>query len=180
MYRSTLLKSTHYAGQWIVPDQNQRNDLQQVNLLGYDYATSPDGPEKEAKLLKVLEHFHGYRMKYLCMIVRGTVPPAGTVAGKDSKELGAYPVPETKASSNLVVRRTALSVHTLSLAATGSGTVTIPILILGATNANLDGSPRIGVIVNSIGSSGLFLPHIPQGSSRHTSKSHLCLPKYLP
>lgn len=51
MYRSTLLKSTHYAGQWVVPEKDQRNDLQVVNLLGYAYATSPDGPEKEAKLL---------------------------------------------------------------------------------------------------------------------------------
>jgi hypothetical protein len=86
MYRGTLLKPSHYAGKWIIPEQDQRNDLQQVNLLGYDYATSPDGPEKEAKLLKVLEKFHGFMSKYLCMIVRGTVPPAGTDAGKDSKE----------------------------------------------------------------------------------------------
>jgi hypothetical protein len=86
MYRSTLLSPSHYAGRWTIPEPDQRNDLQQVNLLGYDYATSPDGPEKEAKLLKVLEQFHGYMSKYLCMIVRGTVPPARTVAGKDSKE----------------------------------------------------------------------------------------------
>jgi hypothetical protein len=86
MYRSTLLSPSHYAGKWTIPEQGQRKPLQQVNLLGYDYATSLDGPEKEAKLLKVLEQFHGYMSKYLCMIVRGTVPPAGTVAGKDSKE----------------------------------------------------------------------------------------------
>jgi hypothetical protein len=84
MYRSTLLSPSHYAGRWVIPDQDQRKPLQQVNLLGYDYATSPDGPEKEAKLLRVLEQFHGYMSKYLCMIVRGTVPPAGTRAGKDS------------------------------------------------------------------------------------------------
>jgi hypothetical protein len=31
--------------------------------------------------------FHGYLMKYLCMIVRGTIPPANSRAGKDAKEL---------------------------------------------------------------------------------------------
>jgi hypothetical protein len=86
MYRSTLLAPSHYAGQWTIPKKDQRNDLRQVNLLGYAYATSPDGPEKEACLLQVLEMFHGHLMKYLCMIVRGTVPPAGTYAGKDSRE----------------------------------------------------------------------------------------------
>jgi hypothetical protein len=30
--------------------------------------------------------FHGYLMKYLCMIVRGTVPPANSRAGKDAIE----------------------------------------------------------------------------------------------
>ena len=38
-------------------------------------------------LLEILECFHGYLMKYLCMIVRGTIPPANTRAGKDAMEL---------------------------------------------------------------------------------------------
>jgi len=87
LYRSTLLSPSHYAGKWIIPEKDQHNDLREVNLLGYAYATAADGPEKEEKLLQVLEHFHGYLMKYLCMIVRETVPPASTYAGKDSKEL---------------------------------------------------------------------------------------------
>ena len=87
MYRSTVLKPSHYAGQWMIPEKDQHNDLRAVNILGYAYATAPDGPEKEAKLLQVLELFHGYMMKYLCMIIRGTVPPVNTYAGRDSKEL---------------------------------------------------------------------------------------------
>jgi hypothetical protein len=87
MYRSTLLKPSHYSGLWTIPEKDQHNDLRAVTLLGYAYATALDGPEKEAKLFLVLEHFHGYMMKYLCMIVRGTVPPANTYAGRDSKEL---------------------------------------------------------------------------------------------
>jgi hypothetical protein len=58
-----------------------------VNLLGYSYATAPDSAAKEAKLLSVLECFHGYLMKYLCMIVRGTIPPANSRAGRDAMEL---------------------------------------------------------------------------------------------
>jgi hypothetical protein len=91
MYRSTLLSPSHYAGRWVIPDQDQRKPLQQVNLLGYDYATSPDGPAKEAKLLQVLEHFHGYLMKYLCMIIRGTGPTGGHVCRQGLCRVAALP-----------------------------------------------------------------------------------------
>ena len=59
------------AGKWIIPERDQHNDLKAVNLLGYAYSIAPDGPEKEQKLVQILEKFHGYLMKYLCMIVRG-------------------------------------------------------------------------------------------------------------
>jgi len=87
MHRSTFLAPSHYAGKWIIPEEEQRNDLAAVNALGYAYATAPDSPANEAKLLEVLECFHGYLMKYLCMIVRGTIPPANSRAGRDAKEL---------------------------------------------------------------------------------------------
>ncbi len=77
----------HYASKWVVPAEAQRNDLALVNQLGYDYALLPDGPDKEAQLLLLLEKFHGFLMKYLTMIVKGTLPPANTRAGKDSKNL---------------------------------------------------------------------------------------------
>jgi hypothetical protein len=35
MYRSTLLKPSHYAGSWTIPEQDQHNDLREVNKLGY-------------------------------------------------------------------------------------------------------------------------------------------------
>jgi hypothetical protein len=87
MFRSTFLAPSHYAGKWAIPDDDQRNKLADVNKLGYAYAVAPDSAAKEAKLLEVLECFHGYLMKYLCMIVRGTVPPANSRAGKDAIEL---------------------------------------------------------------------------------------------
>ena len=111
MYRSTLLKPSHYAGQWVVPDRDQRNDLQVVNLLGYAYATAPDGPDKEAKLLQVLEMFHGYLMKYLCMIVRGTVPPVNTYAGRDSKELLRFLAKKGATPSKELTERTCKTLH---------------------------------------------------------------------
>ncbi len=60
MFRSTFLAPSHYAGKWVIPDEDQHYDLAAVNALGYAYATTPDSPEKEAKLLEVMECFHGY------------------------------------------------------------------------------------------------------------------------
>ena len=87
MFRRTTLSPSHYAGKWAIPEEEQRNDLKAVNQLGYEYATATDSPEKEARLLKILECFHGYLMKYVIMIVRGTIPPANSRAGRDAKEL---------------------------------------------------------------------------------------------
>ena len=87
MYRSTTLSSTHYASKWKIPDEHHRNELAVVNQIGYDYAIAPDSSEKEAQLLHVLECFHGYLMKYLVMIVRGTIPGAATKAGRESRML---------------------------------------------------------------------------------------------
>jgi hypothetical protein len=42
-------------------------------------------PAKEKMLLEILEKFHGYLMKYVMMIIRGTMPPLHSAAGKDSK-----------------------------------------------------------------------------------------------
>jgi hypothetical protein len=72
MHRSTFLAPFHYAGKWTIPDDDQRNKLSVVNKLGYAHVIAPDSADKEVKLLKVMELFHGYLMKYLCMIVRGT------------------------------------------------------------------------------------------------------------
>jgi hypothetical protein len=101
MYRSTFLAPSHYAGKWIIPEEDQHYDLKAVNLLGRTYAATPDSADKEAKLLEVLECFHGYLMKYLCMIIRGTIPLANSRAGRDAKELlrtlaprGAQPTKE--------------------------------------------------------------------------------------
>ena len=85
MFRSTFLAPSHYAGKWAVATEDQRYDLVAVNALALEYALLPDSPAKEEKLLVLLEYFHGYLMKYLCMVVRGTIPPVNSHAGRDAK-----------------------------------------------------------------------------------------------
>ena len=86
MYRSTTLDPSHYAGRWAIPSEHQRNDLAVVNALGQAYALAADSPAKEAQLLVALEAFHGYLSKYLIMILRGTIPPVNSYAGRDAQE----------------------------------------------------------------------------------------------
>lgn len=87
MFRSTTLSPSHYAGKWVIPDEEKRHDLKVVNQLGLEYAKAIDSPEKEAKLLQVIEYFHGYLMKYVIMILRGTIPPVNSRAGKDAQAM---------------------------------------------------------------------------------------------
>ncbi|WP_348269496.1 hypothetical protein P8936_12325 [Edaphobacter paludis] len=87
MSRVILLDPSHWAGKWTAPDEDQHYDLKTVNLLGYEYGIASDSTEKEAKLLQLLEYFHGYLMKYVLMIQWGTIPPANSRAGKDAKQL---------------------------------------------------------------------------------------------
>jgi hypothetical protein len=111
MFRSTFLAPSHYAGKWIIPDEDQHYDLAAVNALGYAYATAPDSPAKEAKLLEVMECFHGYLMKYLCMIVRGTIPPANSRAGRDAMELLRTLAPRGVKFTKPVVDATCKTLH---------------------------------------------------------------------
>jgi hypothetical protein len=111
MFRSTLLAPSHYAGKWIIPDEDQHYDLKAVNALGIAYATAPDSPAKEAMLLEVMECFHGYLMKYLCMIVRGTIPPANSRAGKDAMELLRTLAPRGVKPSKALTDATCKTLH---------------------------------------------------------------------
>jgi hypothetical protein len=62
-------------------------------------------------LLEVMECFHGYLMKYLCMIVRGTIPPAHSRAGKDAKELLRTLAPRGVKLTKPVVDSTCKTLH---------------------------------------------------------------------
>src|SRR5215469_6679704 len=89
-------------------------------------------------------------------------------------EFGAYPVPEMNAKSKGFVRRFAVNVQPLSVASTGSGTITMPILKSDEINANRLGSPLSGIEVNSIGSSGfLGFPHCSAVLPAHVSRPSL-------
>ena len=85
MFRATTLSSSHYAGKWAIPDESQRNDLAAIYQLGLSYGKATDSETKEQMLRQLLESFHGYLMKYLVMIVRGTIPESNPRAGKDAK-----------------------------------------------------------------------------------------------
>jgi hypothetical protein len=82
-----------------------------VNALGYAYATAPDSAAKEAMLLEVMECFHSYLMKYLCMIIRGTIPPANSRAGRDAMELLRTLAPRGVKFTKPVVDATCKTLH---------------------------------------------------------------------
>lgn len=111
MFRTTSLKHDHYAGHWVIPAAEDRNDLKAMNKLGYDYAVAPDSPEKEAKLLQAIEGFHGYLMKYVCMVIRGTIPNSASYAGRDSKEFLRTLAPRGSEPSKETTDNTCKSLH---------------------------------------------------------------------
>jgi hypothetical protein len=86
-FRSANLSSDHYAYQWEIAGGDNLNEVKVVNQLAIEYASTPDGPEKEAKCLEIVRCFHGYLMKYLNMIVRGHLPSLKTPAGKDASKM---------------------------------------------------------------------------------------------
>jgi len=100
MFRSTSLSQSHYAGKWIIPNEDNRNDLGAISVIGREYALSPDSPEKEGYLLTLLEAFHSYMSKYLVMIVRGTIPNGNSDAGVESRELLRQIKPKGKVSTS--------------------------------------------------------------------------------
>ena len=44
-YRNTTLSSSHYAGKWIIPAEDQRYDLKVENQPGLEYAKANDSPD---------------------------------------------------------------------------------------------------------------------------------------
>lgn len=81
MFRSANLSSEHFAHSWPIPVKGEFHSFEETNALGIQYATTPDGSQKEAVMLELTKYFHGYIMKYLNMIVRGHLPPLGSPAG---------------------------------------------------------------------------------------------------
>jgi hypothetical protein len=61
----------HYAAQW--PEDVIRTPGE-LTQLGIDYVDAPEGPEKEARLLEILQCFHNYLLKYVGMILMGHLP----------------------------------------------------------------------------------------------------------
>jgi hypothetical protein len=75
---SAHLPPHHYASRW--ETDKEFKTPEQITELGIEYFTKPEGTDKEALLLELLQSFHGYTTKYLHMILRGHVPYyAGTI-----------------------------------------------------------------------------------------------------
>jgi hypothetical protein len=49
MFQSTFLAPSHYAGKWVIPEEDQHYDPAAVNAVGYAYATAPDSPAKKER-----------------------------------------------------------------------------------------------------------------------------------
>lgn len=83
MYRSATLSKNHYAYKWVIPTAENLNNRVTVNNLGIKYAGLPAGQEKQDIQLEVMKCFHAYTLKYLNMIIKGTLPALNTKAGKE-------------------------------------------------------------------------------------------------
>lgn len=84
MFRSANLSCDHFASRWQMPVKGEFHSFEDTNALGIKYATLPDGPEKKAIMLELIQYFHGYIMKYLNMIVHGRLPPTNSPAGVEA------------------------------------------------------------------------------------------------
>ena len=65
------LSNSHYAVQW---PKEEIHQPAAVTDLGVRYASLPEGPEREAVLIEILQAFHSYLLKYTDMISRGHLP----------------------------------------------------------------------------------------------------------
>ena len=75
------LSSSHYAAKW---PKEEGNKLEDITNLGVRYAGMPEGPEREAALLLILQAFHSFLLKYADMIQRGHLPVYRGHISKDS------------------------------------------------------------------------------------------------
>jgi hypothetical protein len=69
---SAHLPRHHYAASWNA--EKELKTPEQITELGVQFFSLPEGAEREALLLQLLQAFHGYTTKYLHMILRGHLP----------------------------------------------------------------------------------------------------------
>lgn len=111
MFRSANLSSNHFAYRWPVPVKGEFHAFEDTNALGIQYATTPDGPSKEAVMLELTQFFHGYIMKYLNMIVRGHLPAVGSAAGMEAIKFLKLLSPGNKENKSSAYGETCRTLH---------------------------------------------------------------------
>ena len=72
---------------------------------------APDSVEREDMLLRIQEKFHPYLMKYLRMIIQGTIPGMGTRAGNESVTFLKMLAPKDKLKSRVDVSDSCKMLH---------------------------------------------------------------------
>lgn len=82
--RAAELSPFHYASRWPVPDEENFNDRKAVNDLGIAYAKAKDPARKQEIQLEILKCFHGYMLKYLRMIVTGSLSSLKYAPGQEA------------------------------------------------------------------------------------------------
>jgi hypothetical protein len=80
---SAHLPSDHYASGWETFQELKTSE--QITELGIEFFSTPEGAEREALLLQLLQAFHGYTTKYLHMILRGHLPMYGGTVNEDAR-----------------------------------------------------------------------------------------------
>lgn len=73
----------YYASRW--ESDKELKTPEQITDLGIEYFSKPEGAEREALLLELLQSFHGYLTKYLHMILRGHVPYYAGAINEDTR-----------------------------------------------------------------------------------------------
>jgi len=106
--QQACLSKNHYAFHW---PTGRIRPVSEVNQLGIEYASLPDGKQKEEKLLELCRCFHGYLMKYLNMILRGHLPKYENRVNRDAVNMLRYFIPRGKPVNEGTLSQTCRTLH---------------------------------------------------------------------
>ena len=102
--RSITLPATHFAAGWPTDIQYTSDEL---TAMGRDYAGDPT----EEKLLKIIQCFHSYLLKYLAMILQGHVSMRGGEVNKDTYLLLQNFLPKGQTPSRATIGAACRTLH---------------------------------------------------------------------
>lgn len=104
----TALSSQHYARSW---SSKSVHKIEDVTRIGIEYSELSDGDARKDVLLKILQIFHPYLLKYLGMIRLGSLTLWKNKVNKDSQAMLAMLLPKGGANSKEALMHAAKSMH---------------------------------------------------------------------